>query len=324
MLYCSVYHCHGYRFERTFVDPMCHSVWYGVGRNWLELICNTTNGIEVDGKPVCLGTQLQERADLIIHRTRLPSAYGRPPCLLRGYASTVLCGVEIQSPQSLWLSWVVCRHVGISRWLFEEMATFVEITGAAMFWYIRDDPGMHPLIVEMWSHFRCYALYFMQYRAGQHTTHQIRAAQAHLYRFAWLAEVHLQGKLLTLLLHRAVVHIPEQVMYGLPGAFLGEAWGERCVRRVKGRITGASTKETARASATVCLTEMALRELAVQNPGIAKGVIAATQKQSRQEADPGDEYGSSLRYLRNAYTGDTDDEVRSLITRGLLGSDAKS
>lgn len=78
-----------------------------------------------------------------------------------------------------------------------------------MFWYIRDDPSMHPLILQMWCHFRAYALYFMQYRAGQHTAYQIRAAQAHLYRFAWLVEVHLHGKLLTLLLHRAVVHIPE-------------------------------------------------------------------------------------------------------------------
>lgn len=105
-------------------------------------------------------------------------------------------------------------------------------------------------------------------------------------------------------------------MYGLPGAFLGEAWGERYVRRVKGRITGASTKETARASANVCLTEMALREAATQSPNIAQGVIKENETHSQQEADPGDEYGYSLRYLRNAYTGEKDDEVCLLIARG--------
>lgn len=194
------------------------------------------------------------------------------------------------------------------------MSTFIEVTGAIAFWTVREAANMHPRIIEMWAHFRAFALYFLQYRPGQHTRNQIRAAQGRLFKFAAFAEEHLEGRLLTVLLHRAVVHIPEQVIDGLPGAYMREDWGERCVRRTKGRITGHATNRAAQASAATCLTEMGLRICKNQHPDIDAPLIAAQQKTVRHKEDAGDSFGAQLHHLKPAYMGHTGDEVSHLVS----------
>lgn len=144
-----------------------------------------------------------------------------------------------------------CRGVPISKWLFEEVNTFVEVTGAVSFYVARNE--VHPGILKMWSHLRKFTLYFLHYRPGQHTHEQVLEAQREIFQFGEYAEKHLQCKTLTCLVHRCFAHIPQHVMATLPGAFLREDWGERLVRRTKSRITWHSTKQAARASAAVCL-----------------------------------------------------------------------
>lgn len=161
----------------------------------------------------------------------------------------------------------------------------------------------------MWGQLRTYALFFLQYRAGQHTEQQIRAAQNQLFRYAQFAEQHLQGRLLTVLLHRAVVHIPEQVLNGIPGAYAREDWGERCIRRVKGGITGHASRKVAEAAAALCCTEMGLEICRREDPNIHAPIEAALQKAARGEQDVGDMYGVCLHTLRQGNTGMEGDEV---------------
>lgn len=66
-------------FQLTFVDPMSHSILYSLLRNFMELICNTTNGLEVDGMGFFLAGQLQDRMDTFSEKFEYPSAYNRRP-----------------------------------------------------------------------------------------------------------------------------------------------------------------------------------------------------------------------------------------------------
>lgn len=161
----------------------------------------------------------------------------------------------------------------------------------------------------MWQHLRTYALYFLHYRPGQHTEGQIRAAQQELFKFAEYAEKHLEGKLLTSLIHRAVVHIPAQVLATLPGAFLREDFGERLVRWTKKFIKGHSTVRAAQASAAVCLTQMGLRIVKSESPTVDAPLNLVRSHVNVRPQDKGDEYGTSLHYLVNANTGEDQDEV---------------
>ena len=111
----------------------------------------------------------------------------------------------------------------------------------------------------MWEHIRSFAMYFMYYSPGQHTYLQVREAQNHLFKFAEFAEEHLQDKMCTLLLHRALVHIPKMILRAGPGAFLREDFGERGIRETKHKITHHACSNMAQASAQCCVLEMCLR-----------------------------------------------------------------
>ena len=202
---------------------------------------------------------------------------------------------------------IACRDVPISKWLFEELNTFIEITGAIRFYVARAE--IHPGILKMWSHLRKFTLYFLHYRPGQHTDAQIRAAQRELFQFGEYAERNLKCKMLTCLVHRCFAHIPDQVSGTLPGAFLREDWGERLIRHTKGRITGHDTKETERAAAGVCLDEMALRITQKRYPGVDGPLLAIEPQGSSRPRDSGDDYGTLLHSLWPAYTGEDNDEV---------------
>jgi hypothetical protein len=111
-------------------------------------------------------------------------------------------------------------------------------------------------------------MYFCRYRPGQHTEQQIRVAQNKLFKVAQFSEEHLAGRLSTLLMHRAVVHIPEQALVLGPTAFHNEAFGERCVRRAKGPVTNHATVNQAEYATGVCLTDMSLELCKVDFPDI--------------------------------------------------------
>ena len=165
-------------------------------------------------------------------------------------------------------------------------------------------------MLRMWAHLRTFSLYFLQYLPGQHTVAQIRDAQNELFCFAVLAESHLQGQLLTLLLHRAVVHIPEQAINLGPTAFHSEVWGERAVRRTKGRITGHAMRGPDKASAALCLTEMGLRLNKCAFPYIDGPLDEAEELSTPNEVDKLDVYGVQLMEgYRAASTGYSEDEV---------------
>lgn len=174
-------------------------------------------------------------------------------------------------------------------------------------WVVRH--AVHPDILKMWGQLRTYALFFLQYRAGQHTEPQIRAAQNQLFRYAEFAERHLKGNLLTVLLHRAVVHIPDQVISGIPGAYSREDWGERCIRRVKGGITGHAARKVAEAAAALCCTEMGLEICRREEPELHAPIEAALPTTAMRDRDVGDVYGVRLHTLKPGYTGEEGDEV---------------
>lgn len=206
------------------------------------------------------------------------------------------------------------RGTAVSKWLFEEVNTFLEVTGAMMFYVARDE--MHPGIVKMWSHLRRFALYFLHYRPGQHTTEQVLAAQKELFQYGEYAETHLHCKTLTILVHRCFAHIPYQAMATLPGAYLREDWGERMVRHTKGRITGHHTKDAARASAGVCLVEMGLRICQQTYEDVDLPLLRIRPLPSTRSIDQGDAFGTALHYLKPAGTGDDGDEVRLTVRMG--------
>lgn len=203
----------------------------------------------------------------------------------------------------------ICRGVPISKWLFEELNTFVEVTGAACFYVARKE--VHPGILKMWSHLRKFTLYFLHYRPGQHTEAQVLAAQQEIFQFGEYAEQHLHCKTLTCLVHRCYAHIPLHVLATMPGAFLREDWGERLVRRTKSRITGHSTQQAARASADVCLIEMGLRLSQHKHPGIDGPLLRIRPVARSRPSDNGDSYGVQLHQLLSAYTGEEGDVVCS-------------
>lgn len=247
-----------------------------------------------------------------------PSAYNRRPPPLRfvpiGSArvcSRTVCIVGIHHDLCLfvWFTTHVgaCSAFAVSRWLFEECDTFLEVSGAIAFYHFSSE--IHPGILTMWGHLRRYALYFLHYRPGQHTHSQIRDAQREIFKFAEYAEENLQCSMLTCLIHRCFAHIPTQVQNSLPGAYLREDFGERMVRWTKGFIKGHATRRAAESSAGVCLTQMALRILKNDNPGIDGPLNQIRTRVPTQPLDRGDDYGTALHQLNNANTGDDNDEV---------------
>lgn len=82
------------RFESTFLEPMSHMILNGLVRPFLSLICDTTNGLTVNGKQFHVPTSTQDRMDMLIRRLQFPSSFNRPACLLRGGCVVILirCG----------------------------------------------------------------------------------------------------------------------------------------------------------------------------------------------------------------------------------------
>ena len=189
--------------------------------------------------------------------------------------------------------------------------SFLEVSGALVFHLFKDE--MHPVILKMWQHMRTYALYFLQYRTGQHTVAQIRMAQQHMYLYAVLAETHLQGKLLTLLLHRAVVHIPEQALQIGPTAAYREDWGERGIRAAKGPTTGHAMRRPAQAAANKTLLTLSLGLAKMEDNDVDMPLRRRPAQAGGQacKTDCMDEYGVQLHEgLKPAYTGHSGDVVR--------------
>lgn len=154
-------------------------------------------------------------------------------------------------------------------------------------------------------------MYFLYYRQGQHSLAQIRHAQSHLVKFAIFAESQMKGRLCSLLLHRASVHIPKQVHDTLPGAYMREDFGERSIRTTKHKITHAATRDAARASADCCLLEMCLRRQKRMNPDIDEPMARWLAGKKVRHTDAGGADGVQLHQLHQAYTGAANDEVCS-------------
>lgn len=206
---------------------------------------------------------------------------------------------------------ILCRGKAVSSWLFEEQRAFLDIVGPALFSEFGVDDGVPPLFLEMWGHYRLYALYFLRYRHGQHTEAQVREAQGHLFRYAQLAERHLGGKLLTLCLHRAVVHIPEQALQLGPSAWFDESWGERDIRRPKSFITNHSTRNPEKHAANVCLTELGLELCKLEMPEIAAPITLPGVEQAPGICDETAADGVCLiGRLKDANERKTGDQVR--------------
>lgn len=183
----------------------------------------------------------------------------------------------------------------------------VEI-GAVGFVMLQD--VIHKRILDMFGHLRKYTLYFLEYRQGQHTPRQIAAAQQEIAIVAKFAEDHLQGSMITMLMHRAVVHIPEQAMMCGPTAFLCEEFGERCIRRFCSHLAHHSTNDVAKSAAATALREMGLRKQKAEHEDIDAPLIRAKAVQPNAWSDKGDAHGTQLQRLWKANTGLEGDEVR--------------
>lgn len=192
--------------------------------------------------------------------------------------------------------------------------TFLEVSGPLAFHHVADE--IHPLIMTMWEHMRTYSMYFLRYRPGQHTVPQIRAAQNELHQYAKLAEEHLGDHLQSVLLHRAVVHIPEQAIRFGPTAFKLEEWLERDVRRCKRAITNHSTRAPAKHATNVCLKEVGL-EVCKADPAhfhIERHLKKADKEPAVGSQDETDEHGVCLLgRLRKGTLGKAGDDVRCCV-----------
>lgn len=86
-----------YSFQDMFLEPMSHTILNGLLRAFLTLICNTSNGIVVNGEEFHLTTEVQNRMDGIIKRLQFPSAFNRPAVLLNSTCATqlIMCGIAL-------------------------------------------------------------------------------------------------------------------------------------------------------------------------------------------------------------------------------------
>jgi hypothetical protein len=186
----------------------------------------------------------------------------------------------------------VLRRVGFKSMMIEELQTFLDVVAPVLFAELQGD--VHPVILTMWGHFRRSAQYFLRYSEGQHTEPQVRAAQNEAFQYAKLVQQHLGGKLMTLLLHRFVVHLPEQVLALGPSAWWYELWLEREVRRTVQYIQGHSSRRAAQYAATVCLRHIGLGQCNVEHPGIASAVNIPDAQHKPGSYDTLDTYGVCL------------------------------
>lgn len=74
----------------SFLEPMSHTILYGVVKPWLDLVCDTNNGITVDGRPFHIASSIQKEMDAVISSLKPHSSYGRPFKLLARYGKIVV------------------------------------------------------------------------------------------------------------------------------------------------------------------------------------------------------------------------------------------
>ena len=103
--------------------------------------------------------------------------------------------------------------------------------------YVLCNVGLPQDVLRLWTPLRAGAMYFLDYRQGQHQPHLIDAAQSKLCEYAYFAESLIPDtRLSTVQMHNCVVHLAEHVrLYG-PSAFRTEFWVERMMQIMK-RIT---------------------------------------------------------------------------------------
>ena len=135
-----------------------------------------------------------------------------------------------------------------------EIMTFTPVVSPAVMCNV----GIPEPVLRMWGWLREGTIYFLQFHRGQHTTAQIEAAQRSLLQYACEAQRAFKHKLCTLLLHRAVVHIPWQAQKMGCTAFAAEWWGERCVQDIKQDTVGHSTKDAPLSALNMQLQRQAL------------------------------------------------------------------
>jgi hypothetical protein len=103
--------------------------------------------------------------------------------------------------------------------------------------YLMHSCGVHNDILQLWASLSKAALYFLDYREGQHRDDLVNKAQDWLARYASLAEQMVPRRTLnTNQLHQCVFHLPHSVRLWGPGSFRSEFWVERMMQVVK-RIT---------------------------------------------------------------------------------------
>jgi hypothetical protein len=103
--------------------------------------------------------------------------------------------------------------------------------------YLLLECGIHDDVLKLWAPLRTAAMYFLDYREGQHHPSLIDRAQDCLARYARLAETMVPKRNLnTNQLHQCVFHLPKSVHRWGPSIFRTEFWVERMMQIVK-RIT---------------------------------------------------------------------------------------
>ena len=74
--------CCACRFDVFFVEPLSHTILNGIARGFLTFICDTGNGLLVEGMPFCLSAALQARMDRVITHIQKHTSFTRPFRLL--------------------------------------------------------------------------------------------------------------------------------------------------------------------------------------------------------------------------------------------------
>jgi len=74
------------RFTSTFVEPVSHTILYGIVKAWLDLIRDPGNGIFINGVRFLLSGSLLDKFNDVIEAIQLTSAYNRPALAMKSKA----------------------------------------------------------------------------------------------------------------------------------------------------------------------------------------------------------------------------------------------
>ena len=257
------------RFDLFWHFHVAHALIYGVIQSYWTFVLRQPKSTGVAGEQashIIIPNDIRKLMSQRVQTVSLKSTgciSGRLPDITRCTSPKAPGAVECDNFSSNRCAriWSACRESGdmtMSDWII-----FLRVVSPI----ILHNAGVNEDVLRLWEPLRKGAMYFLDYREGQHQPSLIDAAQNYLCQYAYLAERLIPDtRLSTVQLHCCVVHLAEHVrLYG-PSAFRTEFWVERMMQTLK-RITKYRTMNSPELVAVAAwLLKRALGSAAVRMP----------------------------------------------------------